>query len=106
MLKSYLKVAFRNILRHKFYSVLNISGLACGLTASILIGMYIYDEITFDKFHKDYQNIYHVGTRLRVVGQELITTSTCPPLAPAMVPQIPGVEKATRLNPWSLKNVV
>jgi putative ABC transport system permease protein len=106
MLKSYLKVAFRNILRHKFYSVLNISGLACGLTASILIGLYIYDEITFDKFHKDYQNIYHVGTHLRVGGQELITTSTCPPLAPAMVQQIPGVENATRLNPWSLKNVV
>src|SRR5687768_2470088 len=81
MLKSYLKVAIRNILRHKFYAALNISGLACGLTASLLIALYIYDDITFDKFHKNYQNIYHVGTHLRFGGQELITSSTCPPLA-------------------------
>jgi putative ABC transport system permease protein len=106
MLKSYLKVAFRNILRHKFYSALNISGLACGLTASLLIGLYIHDEITFDKFHKDYQNIYHVGTHLRFGGQELITSSTCPPLAPAMLQQVPGVEKVTRLNPWPIKKIV
>ena len=106
MLKSYLKVALRNILRQKFYSALNISGLACGLTASLLIGLYVYDDITFDKFHKDYQNIYHVGTHLRFGGQELITSSTCPPLAPAMLQQIPGVENVTRLNPWPLKSVV
>jgi putative ABC transport system permease protein len=106
MLKSYLKVALRNIVRQKFYSVLNISGLAIGLTASLLISLYIYDEITFDSFHKDYQNIYHVGTRLRIGGQELITSSTCPPLAPAMLQQIPGIENVTRLNPWPLKNEV
>jgi putative ABC transport system permease protein len=105
MLKSYLKVAFRNILRHKFYSALNILGLACGFTASLLIGLYIYDDITFDQFHQDYHNIYHVGTRLRVGGQELTTSSTCPPLAPAIVQQVPGVDKATRLNPWPLKNI-
>jgi putative ABC transport system permease protein len=106
MLKSYLKGAFRAIVRHKFYSALNISGLACGLTASFLIGLYIYDEITFDKFQKNYENIYHVGTHLRFGGQELITSSTCPALAPGMLQQIPGVENVTRLNPWPLKSVV
>ena len=47
MLKSYLKLALRNILRHKVYAMLNILGLATGFTASLLIGLYIYDEITF-----------------------------------------------------------
>jgi len=106
MLKNYLKIAFRNILRHKFYSALNISGLACGLTASLLIGLYVYDDITFDRFHKGYENIFHVGTHLRFGGQELVTSSTCPPLAPAMLQEIPGVEKVTRLNPWPLKSIV
>lgn len=104
MLRSYFKVAVRNILRHKFYAALNISGLALGLTASLLIGLYIYDEITFDTFHKDYENIYHVGTHVRFGGQDLITSSTGPTLAPAMLQQIPGIENATRLNPWPLKS--
>lgn len=105
MVRSYFKIAFRNILRHKFYAVLNISGLALGLTASLLIGLYIYDEVTFDRFQRDFENIYHVGTHVRFGGQDLITSSTGPILAPTMVQQIPGIEDATRLNPWPLKGV-
>jgi len=104
MLKNYFKVALRNILRHKFYSVLNIAGLAFGLTACFLIGLYIYDELNYDKFHKDYQNIYHVGLHGKIGGQEIHTASSCPPLSTAMVSSIPGVEHATRVNPW--RNVV
>lgn len=105
MLRNYLKVAVRNILRDKFYAALNISGLALGLTASILIGLYIYDEITFDKFHAHYENIYHVGTHVRFGDQDIITSSTGPVLAPAMLQQIPGIESTTRLNPWPLKGI-
>jgi putative ABC transport system permease protein len=105
MLRSYLKIAVRNILRHKFYAVLNISGLAIGLTASLLIGLYIYDEISFDKFQRDYDHIYHVGTHVRFGGQDIITSSTGPTLAPALLQEISGIEDATRLNPWPLKDV-
>ena len=104
MFKNYFKVALRNILRHKFYSVLNIAGLAFGLTACFLIGLYIFDELNFDKFHKDYQNIYHVGLHGKIGGQEIKTASSCPPLYQTMVNGIPGVEQATRVNPW--RNVV
>ncbi len=100
MLQNYFKVALRNILRHKFYSVLNIAGLAFGLTACFLIGLYIYDELNYDKFHKDYQNIYHVGLHGKIGGQEILTASSCPPLSTAMVSSIPGVEQAIRVNPW------
>lgn len=100
MLQNYFKVALRNILKHKFYSILNISGLAFGLTACILIGLYIVDELDFDKFHKHYNNIYHVGLHVNFAAQEFKISSSCPPLASAMVNNIPGVEQATRLNPW------
>lgn len=105
MLKSYLNVALRNIRNNKFYAALNISGLALGLTASLLIGLYIHDELTFDSFHEDYENIYHVGTQIRFGGQDFITSSTGPILAPALVQEIAGIEEATRLNPWPLKGI-
>ena len=104
MFQNYFKVALRNILKHKFYSVLNISGLAFGLTACFLIGLYIFDELSFDKFHKDSENIYCVALHGKIAGQEIYTSSSCPPLSQEMVSEIPGVEQATRVNPW--RNVV
>ncbi len=106
MLQNYFKVALRNIRKHKFYSILNISGLAFGLTTCFLIGLYIYDELTFDHFHKDYEDIYHVGLHINFGGQEYIMASTCPPLAAEMVNTIPGVEHATRINHWPLRNLI
>jgi len=100
MLENYFKVAVRNILKHKFYSVLNIAGLAFGLTACFLIGLYIHDELSYDKFHKDPQYIYCIALHGKLGGQEIHTASSCPPLAEAMVNNIPGVEQATRINQW------
>ncbi len=104
MLKNYFKVALRTILKHKFYSVLNISGLAFGLTACFLIGLYIFDELSFDKFHKDSENIYCIALHGKIAGQEIYTSSSCPPIAQEMVNEIPGIEQAIRVNPW--RNVV
>lgn len=104
MFQNYFKVALRNILKHKFYSILNISGLAFGLTACLLIGLYIFDELSFDKFHKDSENIYCVALHGKIAGQEIYTSSSCPPLSQEMVSEIPGVEQAIRVNPW--RNVV
>lgn len=104
MLKNYFTVALRNIRKHKFYSALNISGLAFGLTACFLIGLYISDELGYDKFHKEYTNIYSIALHGRIAGQEIYTSNTSPPIAPAMVAGIPGVEQAVRINTWS--NVV
>lgn len=100
MFQNYFKVAFRNILKHKFYSILNIAGLAFGLTACFLIGLYINDELSFDRFHKNPQNIYCIALHGKLGGQEIHTASSCPPLSETMVSSIPGVEQATRINQW------
>ncbi len=60
MLTNYLKIAFRNLLRNKVYSFINIFGLTVGLASFLLIALYIFDELTFDSFHKDANNIYRV----------------------------------------------
>src|ERR1700741_2701971 len=100
MLENYFKVAMRNIRKHKFYSTLNIAGLALGLAACTLIGLYIVDELSYDKFHKDYDNIYSVGLHGKIAGQEGFTSNSCPPLAPAMAAEIPGVEEVLRVRGW------
>lgn len=60
MLKNYLKTAFRNLVKHKGYTFINISGLALGIACCLLIMLYVKDELTFDRFHENADNIYRV----------------------------------------------
>ncbi|GAB3696727.1 ABC transporter permease [Spirosoma flavus] len=60
MLRNYLKLAFRNLARHKGYSAINIAGLAVGMAVAMLIGIWIQDEISANKHHKNYETLYEV----------------------------------------------
>src|SRR5690349_12127377 len=60
MLKNYLKVAIRQLARNSGYSVINIGGLALGMTVTMLIGLWVNDELSFDKYHKNYERIGQV----------------------------------------------
>jgi len=60
MLKNYFKIAFRNIVRHKAYSAINIAGLAIGMASSILILLWVQNELSFDRFHKNAHEIYRL----------------------------------------------
>lgn len=60
MLKNYLKIAWRNLVKNKASSFINIGGLAVGMTVAILIGLWIYDELSFNKYHKNYDHIVQV----------------------------------------------
>ena len=61
MFKTYFKLAYRNILKDKAYSVLNISGLAIGLASSILVLLWVQNELSYDKFHKNAGQIYRIA---------------------------------------------
>lgn len=98
MLQNYFKVALRTILKSKFYSALNIAGLAIGFAACLMIGIYIYDEVSYDKFHHDHQNLYMVALHGRIGEQELHTSNSSPPVSSAMVSNIPGVEESIRIS--------
>ena len=60
MIKNYFKVAWRNLVKSKGYSAINIGGLAVGMAVAMLIGLWVYDELTFDKYHKNYDRIAQV----------------------------------------------
>src|SRR5882762_2747919 len=60
MIKNYFKIAFRNIIRHKAYSIINISGLAIGMACSILILLWVQNELSYDRFHKNADQLYRL----------------------------------------------
>ena len=98
MLKNYFKVAFRNILKHKFYSFINILGLTIGIASCLLITLYIADELSYDRFHKNSEDVYRLTLHGRIAGQDINTFTTSPPLGPAMLTEIPGIESFTRVQ--------
>lgn len=99
MLKNYLLVALRNMKKQKLFAAINVAGLATGMTVCMLIYLYVSDELSFDKFHRDYKSIYRVGLVGRLAGQEFIVSNTSLPVGPAMLTDIPGVEDMVRLFP-------
>jgi putative ABC transport system permease protein len=101
MLRNYLIVAIRNILKQKFYAFINILGLTIGVAATLFIILYISDELSYDRFHTHINQMYRVGLHGQLAGQEVHAAATPPPLAQTMVNEIPGVESAIRLWEWT-----
>src|SRR6185312_6229801 len=74
MFRNYLKTAFRNLRRNKAYSLINILGLSLGLTCAMLIILYVKDEVSYDRFHKNVQHIYRVVSRSKGTNGEFKST--------------------------------
>ncbi|MCP4724920.1 MAG: FtsX-like permease family protein [bacterium] len=98
MLKNYLKIAFRNIMKYKSYSIINISGLAIGIACCILIFIYVNHELSYDKFHPDNDRIYRVSSHVKLGLSDFSTTSAFDPIVPVLKEQYPEVEDASRLG--------
>lgn len=104
MFANYMKTALRSIKRNKTYSILNILGLSVGIASSILILSWVYNEMGYDRFHKNGENIYRVI--LQSPGGDK-SNSTCGALVPALKNDVPEIKEATRLwypNPWQMNN--
>jgi putative ABC transport system permease protein len=98
MLKNYFKTAIRNFTRNKFYSSINIAGLAIGLATCLLIMLYVTDELNFDTFNSNADRIYRVNNDIKIGNIQLDLAQTPPLLGPEAVKQLPGVEQYTRLR--------
>ena len=81
MFTNYLKVAWRHITRSKVYSIINISGLAIGMTVAVLIGLWVWDELSFNTYHSHYSKIAYVMERGSKNGGAWVNNSTPIPLA-------------------------
>ena len=82
MLQNYLKIAFRNLVRNKVYSFINILGLSLGMTVAMLIFLFVSHEVSFDKFHVNGDRIYHVNSEVKYGDQTVNISGLASTLAP------------------------
>ena len=98
MIYNYFKAILRNLIKNKGYSVLNIGGLAIGISSCILIFMYVSFEFNYDKYHSDHENIFRIAQIGKSGEIENIDPKTVPPLANFLKENLPEVESAARFQ--------
>jgi putative ABC transport system permease protein len=98
MLKNYIIIAVRNFIKHWFFSLINVLGLSVGLACSILILLYVFDELSYDRFYPTSDRVFRIGLDGKLGEQELLVTSTPAPMAPTLMAEFPEVESAVRLR--------
>jgi putative ABC transport system permease protein len=106
MIKTFFIAAIRNMRKQRGYVLLNIGGLAIGLASFLFITLFVTNELSYDRFHKNYRNIYGLKVMGRMAGGVLDQAVTAAPMAQAMLSDYPEVLHATRLNQmgaWLIK---
>ncbi|MBS1506553.1 MAG: ABC transporter permease [Bacteroidetes bacterium] len=100
MIRNYLKIAFRNLIRNKSYSAINILGLALGVGCCLLLTLYILDEVSYDKHHHRLNDLYRITSHFQSErGLDNLGT-TSPPIAGTLKDEIPEIETFARvINP-------
>jgi len=103
MLKNNLIIALRKLVRDKAYTLINVAGLAIGLTSFLMITLFIRDELSYDKFHSKSDRIYRICAKGFVGNTPINQTYTCAPLPQTMMADFPEVVQATRIaGKWSI----
>ena len=101
MLRNYFITAFRNLWRNKVYSLINIAGLSIGLACAMLIMLYVKDEVSFDKFHRNVNHIYRIVTESSFQGQTHKDGITGNLQGPRFASNVPGIQSFVRVQSGS-----
>lgn len=99
MFRNNITTAYRNLVKHKFYSLITILGLSLGVACCILILAYIGHELSYDAYHKNADNIHRIVSKWTISGQTNESTRSPAPVGPTMVEELPEVLDAVRFSP-------
>lgn len=102
MFKNYMKITLRNLKKHKFYSVINITGLAIGIACCLIIFLWMKGELSYDRFHKNGEELYRIFQESPQGGKVLRFTSTPSALGPLLKDQYPEIIDTARHTPVRL----
>lgn len=97
MIRNYIKVAFRNIVRQKFFAIINVTGLAIGISCCLLILAYVSEEFSYDNFHPEKDQIYRIALDRKFPDNAFVYARTPMPMGQAMVNDLPTVTSSTRI---------
>lgn len=106
MLKNHLTIARRTLTRSKLYTSLNVAGLTFGLVCFLLIGLFLFDELTFDQYHSNADRIYRVIEHKVVKGEATTIAAASYKLAEESKKNIPEVENTTRISRIGRANLI
>ncbi|GAB4027585.1 ABC transporter permease [Spirosoma gilvum] len=98
MLLNYIKIAWRNLVRNKAFSAINIIGLALGLATCLLISLYLFNELSYDRYSDKANRIVRVVFRGTMNGGQINEANVMPPVGPTLKADYPEVEEATRIR--------
>jgi putative ABC transport system permease protein len=98
MLRNYIKTAFRSLTKNKGFTTINVLGLALGLAACLLIVLYVFDELSYDRYNTKADRIYRVNEDLKLGNNNVLYAISMPPLAQALKSEFPEVEDAARMK--------
>ena len=102
MIKNQLKIAWRSIKKQPFLNALNTLGLAIGIAGTLLIVLYIYDELSYDKMFTDAKRIHRINVDMKFGGPDREMSQVSGPMAEAVLNDIPQVEAVFRFRPWGV----
>jgi putative ABC transport system permease protein len=105
MFKNYLTIAIRNLYRQKIYSLINISGVALGMTVFLIIAVWVGHEISYDRFHEHADRIYRVAEKRHFPDQVRLSNRTPGPLSAALRENFPGIKSVSRVA-WTGERVL
>ncbi len=97
MIRNYIKVALRNLWKNKGYSAINIIGLSAGLATCLLILLYVWDELSYDKFNEKADRIYRVDSDIKFGGTDMKLSVSSDPMGATLKRDYPQVEQFTRI---------
>lgn len=106
MIKNYLKIAFRNLLRDKAFSVINIFGLAIGIATCLIIMLFVQNELGYDRFNKKADRIVRVTFQGLVQGEKLNEATVMPPVAQTLKAGFSEVQEATRIRDYGTPRLI
>jgi putative ABC transport system permease protein len=98
MWRNYLLIAWRNLRKNKVFSLINILGLAFGLTCFLLIAMWVQDELSYDRFHRNAARMYRLNLSLTWPENQLLSEGAPLPLGPALQANLPGIRTCVRTS--------
>jgi putative ABC transport system permease protein len=101
MISSFFKHSIRALTRQKSYVAINVGGLAIGIACTLLISMYIINELSYDQYHEKKNQIYQIVLHGIINNEEMKVAYSSPPFGPAMTEEYPEVQGFLRMNKWS-----
>jgi putative ABC transport system permease protein len=101
MLKHHLKTSIRNLAKGKLFTLINITGLAVGMTCFTVLTLFVIDELNFDRYHENADDIYRVYIHISVNGGEETNSKAGAPLGPALLKEFPEVINYTRMSQFT-----